>query len=107
MEEIKLKLTKKYISDDFNVCQKVIHILKEKEKILLVAPQGTGKTTFFEKYATDSYFVVSPTRALANQIVNKHMDDVYNYYQAISSTYISSYKYIENNIDTIEYVDIY
>lgn len=53
MEEIKLKLTKKYISDDFNVCQKVIHILEEKEKILLVAPQGTGKTTFFEKYATD------------------------------------------------------
>lgn len=104
MEEIKLKLTKKYISDDISVCQKVMHILEEKEKILLVAPQGTGKTTFFEKYATDSYFVVSPTRALANQIVNKHMDDVYNYYQAISSTYISSYKYIENNIDTIEYV---
>lgn len=68
MEDLKFKLTKDYISEDQELCERIFKAIEENQVTLLIAPQGTGKTRFLKslmkQYQT---LLVSPTISLAEQ----------------------------------------
>lgn len=49
METIDYNLTERYISDDSELCEKINKLIQENQVILLVAPQGTGKSEYLKK----------------------------------------------------------
>lgn len=71
IEKITHKLTTKYISDDTELTTLIESHLKKHDTILLIAPQGTGKTTYIQGLQEKDYIphVVGlfPTRMLKDQ----------------------------------------
>lgn len=57
-----------YIVEDKVLVDNILEHIENNNFILLVAPQGTGKTEFINKKLKDKYIYISPTRALSNQI---------------------------------------
>lgn len=67
METIDYNLTERYISDDSELCEKINKLIQENQVILLVAPQGTGKSEYLKKIACKK-MMISPTVATAEQV---------------------------------------
>lgn len=67
METIDYNLTQQYISDDSELCEEINELIQANQTILLVAPQGVGKTSFMNKYYNEKTVFIFPTVALAEQ----------------------------------------
>lgn len=68
MKEIELVLKEKYISENKEICKTITKVIQENQIVLLVAPQGTGKTMYLrnlmKQYKT---LLTAPTLSLAEQ----------------------------------------
>ena len=95
MKIINLELKTNYLDEDCYVTDIIENTIKNNQSILLIAPQGVGKTTFIEKCLNNCY-LISPTRALANQVNANNVGDV------IANTYMLAKDYIVKN--TVDFV---
>lgn len=68
MKKVELNLTADYINEDKEVNKTILEIIENNDSILLVAPQGTGKTSFVDKLKSKyNIAILSPTVSLARQ----------------------------------------
>lgn len=107
MKKIKLRLEEQYLSYNEN-CSKVIKEAIEKyDVILITAPQGTGKTTWIKETFEEKAKVISPTRALTNQINsdNEYVFDYWGDYIAYSETFVQGLNMLKEASD-VKYVVI-
>lgn len=98
MEVQTFKLVTNYITEDKELCIDMKSIIDASNQTLIVAPQGVGKTTFIKEVLGDECYVISPTRALANQI-NSH-----DKYQDLATTLMCGYDTIKENTEDYSYV---
>lgn len=98
MEVQAFKLVTNYITEDKELCLDMKSIIDASNQTLIVAPQGVGKTTFIKEVLGDECYVISPTRALANQI-NSH-----DKYQDLATTLMCGYDTIKENTEDYSYV---
>lgn len=106
MKEIRYHLKTDYISQDKELLQLINETVAEYKVTLLVAPQGTGKSYFFQKTTSkEPNIIISPTRALADQYYanSRGRFDELLYY---SNTFVGSKKFTEINTDEIKYLII-
>lgn len=98
METYNFKLNFDYITLDSTLCEEMKSIIDSSSEVLIEAPQGVGKTTFIEKILGDECYVISPTRALANQINN------HDKYQDLANTFMQGYEKIKNHSHEYRYI---
>lgn len=70
MENINITLSKQYIGEDIEIKQQIEDIIKENQIILLVAPQGVGKSNMLMKLNNYNKLFISPTISTAEQVEN-------------------------------------
>lgn len=100
MKEISYHLKKDYISEDKELLQLINETTKEHQVILLVAPQGTGKSYYFQNLKEPG-IVFSPTRALTNQYYSMSIRDRYGRLICEPNTYIQAIDQIKEKIDDV------
>lgn len=118
IEKITHKLTTEYISDDTELTKLIESHLKKHETILLIAPQGTGKTTYIEGLQEKDYIphVVGlfPTRMLKDQQKKTQFQKQYGIEGGFSNTTTfcsgeSYYEWMEreglSNPDNLIFID--
>jgi predicted AAA+ superfamily ATPase len=69
--------------------------------ILLIAPQGTGKSYYFQNIE-DPSIIISPTRALANQYFSVSVRDRYGRLIALPNTFFQSVEHIKEHRDNTD-----
>lgn len=105
LEIITHNLRKKYISDDIELTNLIKETSRQHQVILLVAPQGTGKSYYFQNMEEER-IIIAPTRALTNQYHQMSIKNRYGDTSYVSDTYIRSHMAIADNIDSVEYLII-
>lgn len=75
MKEYDYELKKDYISSDLSLCKKLNELIDNNQIILLVSPQGTGKSEYFKGLDYKKIFI-SPTVATAQQVEQDNFNEV-------------------------------
>lgn len=105
MKEIRYRLKTDYISDDKELVHLIQEISQEHQVILLVAPQGTGKSFYFQNIKAPS-IIISPTRALTNQYFITSVNDKYGETISLPNTFFQSVEHIQEHIDDADFLVI-
>ena len=106
MKEINLTLREKHLLEDDEIRRIFVEEMNKNDSILLISPQGTGKTTLFDKVLGKNYYLVSPTRGLATQ-VNYNSDnsiDEFGDYRIVANTIISTLDSLKERVGETKYV---
>ncbi|WKY47304.1 AAA family ATPase [Eubacteriaceae bacterium ES3] len=105
MEAIKYKLKSDYIMEDTELMELIKDTAEKHQVILLVAPQGTGKSYYFQNIETPS-IIISPTRALTNQYFSASIKDKYGDTKALPNTFFQSVEHIQENANDVDFLVI-
>lgn len=73
--------------------------------ILLIAPQGTGKSYYFQNIKAPNS-IITPTRALTNQYFNVSVKDKYGRTISLPNTFFQSVEHIQEHIDDTDFLVI-
>lgn len=101
LEQINYRLKAKYISDDIELTELIKDTAQKNKVILLVAPQGTGKSYLFQNTKIP-HLIIAPTRALTNQYFATILRDRYGRTKSIPNTFHQSEQEVKQCIDDVD-----